>query len=74
MDGKQKLSLNIGKAELVHFLCCRDESVETAITTISPTKSVKYLGVHLDKNLTFEANVQSVLGKLARHVSVVMRS
>ena len=70
---KNKLSLHIGKTELVHFLSCRDENVKMAKITISPTKSVKYLGVHLDKNLTFEAHVQSVLGKLAKHVSVVMR-
>ena len=35
-------------------------------------KSVKYLGVHLDKTLTFEAHVQSVLGKMAKQVLVVM--
>ena len=66
-----KLSLHIGKTELVHFLSCQHESVRN--TTISPTKSVNYLGVHLDKNLTFEALVQSLFGKLAKHVSVVMR-
>ena len=59
--------------ELVHFSICRGERVRTANTTISPTKSVKYLGVHQDKHLTFEALVQSVLGKIAKHVSVVMR-
>mgnify|MGYP000940316211 CR=1 FL=1 len=70
---KNKLSLHIKKTELVHFLSCRDETVKVANTTIPPTKSVKYLGVHLDKNLTYEAHVQCVLGKLAKHVSVVMR-
>ena len=49
-----ELSLHIGKTELVHFLSCRDENVKMANTIISPTKSVKYLGVHLDKNLTFK--------------------
>ena len=67
---KNQLSLHIGKTELVHFLSCRDENVKRAKTIISPSKSVKYLVVHLDKNLTFEAHVQSVLGKLAKHVSV----
>ena len=70
---KNKLSLHIGKTELVHFLSCRDENVKMANTIISPTKSVKYLGVHLDKNLTFKAHVRSVIGKLAKHVSVIMR-
>ena len=60
-------------AELVHFLSCRNESVKMGNTTISPTKSVNYLEVHLDKNLTFGAHVQSVLGRMAKHVSVVKR-
>ena len=51
---KNKSSLHIGKTELVHFLSCRDENVTMSNSIISPTKSVKYLGVHLDKNLTFE--------------------
>ena len=34
---------------------------------------MKYLGVHLDKILTFEAHVESALGKMAEHVSSVMR-
>ena len=47
--------------------------MKMANTIISPTESVKYLGVHMDKMLTFEAHVQSVLGKLAKNVSVIMR-
>ena len=58
---KNKLSLYIGKTELVHFLCCRGVNLKMANIILSPTKSVKYLGVHLDKNLIFEAHVQSVL-------------
>ena len=53
----KKLCLHIGKTALVHFLSCWDESVKMATTVQSPTKSVKYLGVHLDKSLTFEAHV-----------------
>ena len=34
---------------------------------------MKYLGVQPDKNLTFEAHVQCVLGKMANHVSVLLR-
>ena len=70
---KNKLSLHFVKTELVHFLSCRDENVKMANTIISPTKSVNYLGVHLDKNPTFEAHVQSVLGKFVKLVSVIMR-
>ena len=67
------MSHHIGKTELAHVLSCREESVKLANTTISPIKSVKNPGVHLDRNLTFEAHVQSVFGKMAEHVSVVMR-
>ena len=44
-----------------------------ANNTISPIKSVKCLGVHLDKNLTFEAQVQSVHDKMAKQVSAAMQ-
>ena len=57
----------------MHYLSCRDENVKMAITTTSPTKRMMSLGVHLDKNLTFEAHVQSALGKIAEYVSEVMR-
>ena len=70
---QKNLSLHIGKTELVHFLSCRNQSVKMAKTTESPTKSVKNLGVHLDKSVTCEAHVQSLLGKIAEHLSVVMR-
>ena len=70
---KNKLSLHIEKTEFVHFFSCRDKKVKMVNNIMSPTKSVKYLGVPLNKNLTFEAHVQSLLGKLAKHVSVVMQ-
>ena len=57
----------------MHFLSRLDESMKMAKFTVPPTKSVKYMGVHLDENLAFEVHVQSVLGEVAKHVSVVMR-
>ena len=45
---KNKRNLHIGRTEVVHFLSCRDESVKMANTIISPIKSVKYLGVHVE--------------------------
>ena len=68
-----KMSLHIGQTKLVQIWSCRDESVKMANSTISATKSVKYLGVHLDKKFNFEAHIQSALGKMAKHISVVMR-
>ena len=70
---KHKLSLHIGKIELVHYFSCRDESVKMPKTVKSPIKSVICLGVHMDENLTIKAYVQSVLGKMAKHLPVVIR-
>ena len=70
---KNKLNLHIGKPEFVQFLSCLDESGRMTEITMYPAKSVKTLGVHLDKNLNFEVHVQSANGKTANYVSVVMR-
>ena len=67
---KTILSLHIGKTELLHFLNCWDKSVKMANTTMSPTKCVKYLGVHLDKR-DLQSPFQNILGKMAKHVLVV---
>ena len=66
-----KLSQNIPKTELVHFLNCKDESIVLKNTEITCTDYVKDLGILLDKNLT--SNVKRVLNKLAKHVSIINR-
>ena len=66
---KNKLNPRIRRPELVQLLSCRDKSGKLANTTIFPSKTVKYPDVHLDKNLSFEAHVESILGKMAKHVS-----
>ena len=68
-----KLSQNIPKTELVHFLNCKDESIVWKNTEITCTEYVKYLGVLLDKNLTYGFHVKRVLNKLAKHVSIINR-
>ena len=40
-----KLSQNIPKTELVHFLNCKDESIVLKNTEITCTEYVKYLGI-----------------------------
>ena len=68
-----KLSQNIPKTELVHFLNCKDESIVLKNTEITCTEYVKYLGILLDKNLPYGFHVKRVLNKLAKHVSIINR-
>ena len=68
-----KLSQNIPKTELVHFLNCKDESIVLKNTEITCIEYVKYLGILLDKNLTYDFHVKRVLNKLAKHVSIINR-
>ena len=67
-----KLSQNIPKTELVHFLNCKNGSI-VLNTEITRTEYVKYLGILLDKNLTYGFHVKRVLNKLAKHVSIINR-
>ena len=68
-----KLSQKIPKTELVHFLNCKDESIVLKNPEITCTEYVKYLGILLDKNLTYGFHVKRVLNKLAKHVSIINR-
>ena len=52
---------------MLERLSWRDEVVKNVNTTISSTQFVKCMGVHLNKNLTFEAHVQNVLVEMAKH-------
>ena len=64
-----KLSQNIPKTELVHFLHCKDESIVLKNTEKTCTEYVKYLGILSDKSLTHGFHVKRVLNKLVKHVS-----
>ena len=68
-----KLSQNIPKTKLVHFLNCKDESIVLKNTEITCTEYVKYLGILLYKNLTYGFHVKRVLNKLAEHVTIINR-
>ena len=68
-----KLSQIIPKTELVHFLNCKDESIVLKNTEITSTEYVKYLGILLDKNVTYAFHVKRVLNKLAKHVCIINR-
>ncbi len=63
------LSFNVTKYQLVHHTC-RSDSVEDQNRTITvsgkvikPKESAKYLGVHIDKHLTFKEHVKYAVGK-----------
>ena len=64
---KNQLTLNADKTELLYF-STRDE-LEPKITfngnLIKSAESCRYLGIHLDSNLTFEAHLNVVLKKIA---------
>ena len=68
-----KLSQNIPKTELVHFLNCKVESIVLKYTEITCTEYVKYLGIFFDKNLPYGFHVKRVLNKLAKLVSIINR-
>ena len=67
-----KISLNAGKTEFVIFrspwksLDCYPPRLKLAGKILTPSKSVKYLGVHLDEHLNWKAHVSSVAPKLRR--------
>ena len=66
-----KLNQNIPKTELVKFLNWKDDNLVFKKTKITCTQYVKYLGMLLDKNLTYVFHVRRVLSKLAEHISVL---
>ena len=66
-----KLSLNATKTELVIFCSKwrkpeRDIIIKLNGIRLSPTDYVKYLGLHLDKNLSWDSHVHILSKKLSR--------
>lgn len=63
--GKWKIKINSAKTELIVFSHKRE--IPPTITVddemISPSESVKYLGVHLDKKLNFTKHINITRGK-----------
>ena len=66
-----KISLNAGKTEFVIFrspwkqLDCIPR-LKLSGKILSPSKSVKYLGVHLDEHLNWKPHIASIATKLRR--------
>ena len=67
-----KISLNASKTEFVIFrspwksLDCFPPRLKLAGKILIPSKSVKYLGVHLDEHLNWKTHISSIAPKLRR--------
>ena len=72
-----KLTLNTSKTEILFVSTRADSSDDVNITLLNETKgpcnSCKYLGVHLDKNMTFSVHIDEVLTKISRHTGILFK-
>ena len=74
-----KLSLNIDKTKLLIFhskkkkLVYKDISIKLNKTKLNPTDNVKYLGIFLDKNLSWDYQVIQLSKKLSRANGVLYK-
>ena len=70
-----KLQLNPSKTEFILFSRNRNfsesESIKIGNEIITESKSVKYLGVHIDKNLSFQDEVKHLLKKMAGGIKTI---
>ena len=65
-----KISLNVAKTELIVFRRTNERAPPTKIklngTKLYPSSSVKYLGIHLDSDLSGRSHCNEILPKLRR--------
>jgi hypothetical protein len=70
-----RLKVNVSKTEYVIFSRKGTGPMETPLKvgeqSISPTKTAKYLGIHLDAHLTFEKQVNVILQKMAMGIKTI---
>ena len=66
------LLLNVKKSELMWF-CKPEDDIKINNEALTPSESVKYLGIKLDKCFTFGSHVDSILKKLSKHVFVIAK-
>ena len=70
-----KLQLNPSKTEFILFSRNRNfseyESIKIGNEIITESKSVKYFGVHIDKNLSFQDEVKHLLKKMAGGIKTI---
>lgn len=68
-----KLKLNVKKSKLMVIGAETDQVIDVEGEVLECVESFKYLGVIIDKNLTFKENFDYVLRKLATKVSFLRR-
>ena len=70
-----KLQLNPSKTEFILFsrnrIFSKSESTTIGNKIITQSKSVKYPGVHIDKNLSFQDELKNLLKKMARGIKTI---
>ena len=72
-----KLTIHAGKTKLLvvsnriplHY----NLSINILDNEISPSNCCKYLGVHLDKRLTFKDHIKYINGKISRHTGILYK-
>ena len=72
-----KLTLNARKTELL-LISNRTNNFDSHMIslgneTIHPCTSCKYLGVHIDRNMTFTHHIDHVLKKISRHTGILYK-
>ena len=74
-----KLSLNADKTELIYFrsnkrhLNLREIYVKLDGTRLTPANYVKYLGMYLDKHLSWDLHIQNLSKKLSRANGIISK-
>ena len=68
-----KLTLNVGKS--VHMIFCKKKNVDTSIklgnTELPRVESVKFLGMWLDQNLTWDEHLSKLKSRMRRNMTML---
>ena len=71
---KNELNVNESKTEFIIFGAPKRNKIEEIVVngcTVLENKVVKYLGVHIDCNLSFDEEIKNVLRKMAVGIKVI---
>ena len=72
-----RLTINADKTEFITFCkmsknnIVRDMEIQVDNKTITPSNHVKYLGVFLDQNLTYQDEIKNLLMKMACGIKTI---
>ena len=74
-----KISLNVKKTEIILFRSKKKAIINKKLNfrlsgeKITPTNSVKYLGIIMDEHLTWEKHIKTILPKLSRAIGAMAK-